>query len=143
LTLTASAGATLGTSTVTITGTSGSLTSTTTVSLTVTGNGPVVTLTPTSLKWAKIFVGVKSASKAVTLTNSGSSTLNISNIAVSGDFAQKIVARSCGATVAAGASCVIRVTFTPTQVGVRTGTLSITDNAPGSPQTVSLSGTGK
>jgi len=59
------------------------------------------------------------------------------------DFAQKIVANSCGATVAAGASCLIKVTFTPTQVGVRNGTLSVFDNAPGSPQTVSLSGTGK
>ena len=143
LTLTASAGATLGTSTVTITGTSGSITATTSLSLTVTGNGPSVTVTPTLLKWGKIFVGVTSGAKTVTLTNTGSSTLNISSIAITGDFAQKIVKKSCGATVAAGASCLIKVTFTPTQVGVRNGTLSINDNAPDTPQTVSLTGTGK
>jgi hypothetical protein len=143
LTLTVGAGATIGTSTVTITGTSGSLTATTTVSLTVTGNGPSVTLVPTSLHWAKFFVGVTSGAKTVTLTNTGSSTLNISSIATTGDFAQKIVARSCKSTVAPGASCVIKVTFTPTQIGVRNGDLAVTDDAPDSPQHVSLSGTGK
>jgi hypothetical protein len=143
LTLTASAGATLGTSSITITGTSGSLTSTTTLSLTVTGSGPAVTLTPTLLKWGGIVVGTTSNPKTVTLTNTGSSTLNISSVTTSGDFAQKIVAKSCGATVAAGASCVIKVTFTPTQVGVRNGTLTVNDNAADSPQTVSLTGKGK
>jgi hypothetical protein len=107
------------------------------------GGGPQVSLVPTSLKWGKIFVGVKSGAKTVTLTNTGNATLNISSIAVSGDFAQKIVARSCGATVAAGANCLIKVTFTPTQVGVRNGAVTITDDAPGSPQTVSLTGQGK
>jgi hypothetical protein len=143
LTLTANASAAIGTATVTITGTSGSLTSTTTISLTITGNGPSVTVVPTTLHWAKIFVGVTSGAKTVTLTNTGSSTLNISSIGVSGDFSQKIVARSCKATLAAGANCLIKVQFTPTQVGVRTGTVTITDNAPDSPQQVSLSGTGK
>jgi len=68
--------------------------------------------------------------------------LNISSVAASGDFAVKTVAKSCGATVAAGKSCSIDVTFTPTQLGARTGTLTITDNAANSPQTVALSGTG-
>ena len=143
LTLAANNAATLGSATVTITGTSGSITATTTISLTVTGNGPAVTLVPTSLKWGKIFVGVKSGAKSVTLTNSGSSTLNISSITASGDFAIKTVKLSCGATVAPGASCLIKVTFTPTQVGVRTGQVTITDNAHDSPQLVGLTGTGK
>jgi hypothetical protein len=143
LTLTASAGAALGTSTITITGTSGSLTAFTTLSLTVTGNGPTVTLVPTSLAWPKILVGKTTGAKTVTLTNNGSSTLNISSIAVTGDFAQKIVAKSCKATVTAGASCLIKITFTPTQLGVRTGDVAIADNASDSPQHVTLSGTGK
>jgi hypothetical protein len=37
----------------------------------------------------------------------------------------------------------IKVSFAPTQTGVRTGSLNFTDNAPGSPQNVSLTGTGK
>ncbi|MBI3478003.1 MAG: choice-of-anchor D domain-containing protein [Acidobacteria bacterium] len=107
------------------------------------GGGPAVSLVPASLKWGKIFVGVKSGAKTITLTNTGSATLNISSIAASGDFAIKTVAKSCKATVAAGASCLIKVTFTPTQLGVRTGQVTITDNAPDSPQHVSLTGTGK
>ncbi len=144
LTLTASATAATGTSTVTITGVSGSLTHTTTLSLTVTssGGGPAVTLSPTSLTFANTIVGVTSAGKTVILTNSGTATLNISNIATSGDFAQVTSTKPCGATLAAGANCKIKVTFKPTQVGTRTGNLTITDNAANSPQTVPLSGTG-
>lgn len=108
-----------------------------------TGGGPAVTLAPASLKWGKIAVGTTSGAKTVTLTNSGSATLNIASITTSGDFAQKIVKTSCGSTVAAGKSCKIQVTFTPTQTGMRTGNLTITDNAPDNPQTVPLSGTGK
>ena len=58
---------------------------------------------------------------------------------VSGDFAQT---NNCDTTLAAGASCTVNVTFTPTVTGVRTGTVSFSDNAPQSPQVVSLSGTG-
>ena len=147
LTLTAAANATPGTSTITITGTSGSLSHQTTLQLTVTANGAVVTLTPTSLKWGKILVGVTSGSKKVTVLNSGTSALTITNIGTTGDFA--LVALSTktacklNTPVAAGKSCIVKVTFTPTQTGLRTGTLSFTDNAPGSPQTVGLSGTGK
>jgi hypothetical protein len=143
LTLTASATATPGTSTVTITGTSGSLTATTTISLTVGGNGPVVSLVPTSLTFGKVVVGQKSAPKTVTLTDS-SATLNISSVAVTGDFALTNVAKSCvaGSSVAPGKSCLIKVTFAPTQVGTRSGSVTITDNASNSPQTVPLTGTG-
>jgi subtilase family serine protease len=143
LTLTASATAATGTSTVTITGTSGSLTATTTISLTVTqGGGPVVTLTPTSLVFGKIVVGTTSTGKNVTLANTGNATLIIASITTSGDFAQVTSTKPCGSTLAAGANCIIRVTFTPTQLGLRTGNITITDNAANSPQTVPLSGTG-
>jgi subtilase family serine protease len=115
------------------------------------GGGPVVSLSPTSLTWAgKKALGVKSAAKAVTLTNTGSATLTISTIATSGDFALATVTKTkkitpCvnGGTVAAGASCEVKVTFTATQAGTRTGNLTFTDNAPNSPQNVALSGTGK
>jgi hypothetical protein len=108
------------------------------------GGGPAVTLVPTSLLWGKRLVGT-SYTKPVTLTNSGSATLNISGITTSGDFSLVTVARSCSTNkpVAAGGSCVLKVTFKPTQVGLRTGDLVITDNAPTSPQDVPLSGTGK
>ena len=144
LTLTASATATTGTATVTIKGVSGALSNTTTLSLTVNASvtGPTVTVSPTSLAFGSVVMGVTSAGKNVTLTNTGGSTLNISNIATSGDFALITSTKPCGSTLAAGKNCTIKVTFTPTQLGARTGNLTITDNASNSPQTVPLSGTG-
>ena len=140
LTLTADGSATIGTSTVTITGTSGALTSTTTLSLTITGNGPVVTLSQASLKFAGRAVGTTSLPKPEKVTNTGSATLNISSIAVSGDFA--ISSNTCGATLAVGAHCIVKITFTPTGTGIRTGSLTFTDDANNSPQIVPLSGKG-
>jgi subtilase family serine protease len=144
LTLKANASAATGTSTVTISGVSGSLTQTTTLSLTVTAaaGNPVVTLSVTSLAWGNVVEGATSAAKPVTVTNTGTGTLNIGGIAISGDFAQTTSSKPCGSTLAAGKNCIIKVTFTPTQVGERTGTLTLTDNASNSPQTVALSGTG-
>jgi hypothetical protein len=87
---------------------------------------------------------VSSAAQTVTLTNSGNSTLSITSLTLTGadagDFAE--TADTCGSSVAAGANCTIEMTFTPSAAGQRTATLNITDNAAGSPQTVSLSGTG-
>jgi hypothetical protein len=115
---------------------------TTTIALTVTASGPVVTLTPTSLVFGNTVVGTTATGKTVKLTNTGSSTLNISSIVVSGDFAPVTSTKPCGSTLAAGANCIIKVTFTPTQLGTRTGNITINDNASNSPQTVPLSGTG-
>ncbi|MGA2978462.1 MAG: choice-of-anchor D domain-containing protein [Terriglobales bacterium] len=142
LTFTASGTAALGTTNVTIQGVSGSLTSSTTVSLTVVQliNGADITLTPASESFGTVVVGATSKAKAVTLTNSSTSTLNITGITTSGAFAQT---NTCGSTLAAGKKCTIEVTFTPTQTGAQTGKLSVYDNATNSPQTVSLSGTGE
>src|SRR5216683_1036733 len=104
------------------------------------GPAPVASVSPTSLTFASQTTGTTSAAQTVTLSNTGNAALTItSSIAASGDFAE---ANTCGSSVAAGANCTIGVTFTPTASGTRTGTLSITDNASGSPQTVSLTGTG-
>jgi len=115
-----------------------------------TGGGPQVSLVPTSLKWGKFVVGATSPAKKVTVTNSGNAALNITTIATSGDFAlvpvkatKKITPCVNGGTVNAGASCIVKVSFTPTQTGLRTGSLTFTDNAAGSPQSVALTGTGK
>jgi sugar lactone lactonase YvrE len=101
---------------------------------------PAVMLLPTSLTYAPQMDGTTSAAQTVTLTNSGTAALAITSIAASGDFA---LTQSCGTSVTAGASCTLSVTFTPTAAGTRTGTVTITDNANGSPQTVALSGGGE
>jgi len=102
-------------------------------------SGPNATVSPTSLTFATQLVRTTSPAQPVTLANYGTEALDITGIVASGDFSQT---NTCGTSLAAEASCTISVTFTPTQAGSRTGTLSIQDNAPGSPQTVSLTGAG-
>jgi len=109
------------------------------VSLTGTGAAAAVTLSVTSLAFTGQAVGTTSGAQTVTLTNTGSATLTITSIAASGDFAES---NTCGASVAAGKSCTLTVSFTPAGSGVRTGAITITDNAPGSPQVVTLTGIG-
>ncbi|HLX84070.1 MAG TPA: choice-of-anchor D domain-containing protein [Terriglobales bacterium] len=99
-----------------------------------------VSISPTSLSFGNVAINSTSAAKTVTLKNSGSTTLDISSITASTHFA--VSSNTCGATLASGKTCKISVTFTPTQLGPLTGTLSFTDNAAGSPQTVPLSGAG-
>jgi len=100
---------------------------------------PTARLSPSSLTFSPQGVGTTSAAKSVTLSNTGNASLAIASISASGDFGQT---NDCGATLAAGANCTINVTFTPTAAGERSGTLSVADNALGSPHTVSLTGTG-
>jgi hypothetical protein len=116
-----------------------------TIRISLSGTGvaqPTPNLSPPSMTFASQALGTTGSAQAVTLTNSGGTTLNITSIALTGtnpsDFAQT---NDCGASVAAGANCTISVTFTPSASGSRTASLSITDNASGSPQTVGLCGT--
>src|SRR3989454_623555 len=86
-----------------------------TVSLTGTGVAPAVTLSATSIPFGNQAVGTASAAQVIGLTNSGTATLTITSIAItganSGDFSQT---NTCGASVAAGANCSVSVTFKPT-----------------------------
>jgi hypothetical protein len=113
--------------------------STQTVTLSGTGTGLALSLSPSSLTFPAEIVGTSSSAQTVTLTNTGTASLTISSIGAGGDFSQT---NTCGTTVSVSANCTISVTFKPTAAGTWTGTLSISDNAPGSPQTVALSGTG-
>jgi len=111
------------------------------ITLTGTGAGstaPIVSLSPISLSFATRRVGTTSSTKSVTLSNTGNATLSVTRIVASGDFSQT---NNC-ASVSAGKSCTIKVSFKPTAKGTRTGTIAITDNASGSPQTVALTGSG-
>ena len=120
--------------------------STQTVSLSGTGTSvpaPVVSLSVLSLAFGNQTVNTNSTAQTVTLTNTGNAALSIAGITVTGtnasDFTQS---NTCGSSVAAAANCTISVTFTPVASGSRTASVSITDNAAGSPQSVSLTGTG-
>jgi len=100
---------------------------------------PEVRLTPAALDFGDQLVGTSSATQTVTLQNSGGSPLEVVGIVISGDFMQ---AHACPASLPPGASCAIGVTFAPAVTGTRSGVLTVTTNAAGSPHTVALSGVG-
>ena len=112
---------------------------------------PKVSLWSSSVSFGKQTHGTTSAAVKVTLTNSGTGVvpLTLGTISVTAGSADFELASGSGTncvsggTVAAGASCAIYVTFTPAAKGTTySGTVTITDNAQNSPQSISLSGTG-
>jgi len=98
---------------------------------------------PASLTFASQAIGTRSKHQITTVTNNGNTTLNISGITLTGsdpgDFNQR---NNCGTSLAIGASCTISVLFQPTAPSTRSANVSIADDAAGSPQTVTLTGTG-
>jgi hypothetical protein len=103
---------------------------------------PAVTLSPTSLNFGTQTVGT-TASQTITVTNSGTAALSIGSVQLSGTNSADFTATNgCTSSVAPNATCTITVTFDPAATGSRSASLSISDNASGSPQTVALSGTG-
>lgn len=110
-----------------------------TAQLNGTGNAPATdTLSPSALVFAQQAIGSSSAAQQVTLTNNGDVALTLISATVSpGDFS---VASVCGNSLTPHSSCVLSVAFIPTQVGMRTATLTVQDQVRA--QTISLTGTG-
>jgi hypothetical protein len=102
--------------------------------------GPLLTVSPTSLTFPAQYVGTTGLPQNVTLNNTGDQNVTISNVQASSNFAETT---GCTSSLAPGAICTLGVFFDPTATGNITGTLTITDNAPGSPHKVALSGTGQ
>ena len=100
---------------------------------------PAATLSPASLSFGTQLLGTTSTPQTVTLTSSGTAALTITSITASANFSET---NNCGPYRAAGSSCTISATFTPLGVGMLTGSVTITDDASNSPQTISLTGTG-
>jgi hypothetical protein len=108
---------------------------------------PAVTLTPATLTFASTAVGSSAATQAIALKNTGTAALSLNGsgqgISITGANASSFSqTNTCGTSVAAGATCSITVTFKPTVAGPLSATVSVADNASGSPQTAALSGTG-
>jgi Putative Ig domain len=104
-----------------------------------------VTFAPTSLTFGAQDVGTTSGSQSISITNTGSGSLFVNSAATRGadplDFTQ--VDDGCsGLTLPAGGSCSVAIVFKPTATGTRSATFILTDNAPNSPQTVPITGTG-
>ena len=105
---------------------------------------PIAGVSPTSLAFGNQLVNTTSAPQSATLSNTGLGVLTINSISIAGanpgDFAQS---GTCGATLAAGSTCLINVTFRPTTMGARSASVIISSNDPAHPTlTVSLTGNG-
>jgi parallel beta-helix repeat protein len=96
-----------------------------------------VTATPSALSFGSVATGTTSAAQTVTVSNPTSSAASVSSISATGDFTQT---STCGSSIAANGSCTVSVKFAPTATGTRTGSLTV--NAGGVTNTVSLTGTG-
>jgi len=99
-----------------------------------------VSFAPSSLAFGNVADGTTAPAQTVTLTNVGAAALG--SLAISTSSAEFAETNTCGTSLAAGASCTVSVTFTPQTGGLVQGNLSISDNAPDSPQVLSISGTG-
>ncbi len=118
-----------------------------TAALSGTGQGPSATLTPaTPFTFPIQLLATTSAAQVATLTNTGTLSLTVSSIAITGanatEFAQTNTCGVLPATLAAGATgtCTISVTFKPATIGSKTATLTVVDAA--GTQTIALSGLG-
>lgn len=112
------------------------------VSLSGTGQStpaPQVSLSASAVAFGGVTVGAASLPHVVTLLNSGDADLSLQGVTTADPFA---VTHGCGASLAAGASCSISVSFVPAAAGAASGTLDVASNAGGSPQHVALSGIG-
>src|ERR1017187_3048161 len=116
--------------------------------ITLTGTGttaptPQATLSPNPLAFPSTLVGTAAAALPMTLSNSGTAALTITSISVTGTNSSSFgQSNNCGASLAAGAPCTINVTFTPASTGSLSASISVVDNATGSPHTAALTGPG-
>ncbi len=112
------------------------------VPMTATVINPGASVSPSSISFGTEKVN-STTTKPVTLTNSGTTTLNISKIAITGsniaDFSQT---NNCGTSLTAGSHCTITVTFKPVSKSSFSANLTISDNTASGTQNVSLSGKG-
>ena len=111
------------------------------VPLTGTGIQPAVSLSSTNLSFGTHSIGTTSIAQTVTLTNTGTAPLNISNVTLTtANSSEFIVSQSCPGIVAVGQTCTLSVSFAPQVAGTRTGTLQIFSDSPTSPDTIQLTG---
>jgi hypothetical protein len=102
---------------------------------------PAVTLIPGSLDFGTTAVG-SSTPMNVIVTNAGTAALHIASVAVVGPNTNDFVfsGPACNSAIPVNASCSITVTFTPLAAGLRTASLTLSDDAPGSPQVIAVKG---
>ena len=101
-----------------------------------------VTLSPSTMAFGDQTVGTKSSPQSATLTNLGSSPLNIKDIGITGDPKDFSQTNNCGTSLPPDSSCRIKVIFAPKTLGAKQGSLNVDYQGLGSPLSVALTGTG-
>ena len=135
--------ATSGTASITVTNPSPGGGISNTVLFTIKPLVPLISFSSSALTFPTQTVGTSSASRTIAVQNPGTANLTIAGISITGlNSASFHETHNCGTTLAPGANCAISVVFKPTVKGTLVASLRITDNASGSPQTISLTGTG-
>jgi Protein of unknown function (DUF1573) len=101
---------------------------------------PSISLNPATLTYGTQPVATESAGQTVTVTNTGSAPLVVSQVAMTGDFTETDTCTT--APIAVNQSCSIQIRFLPTAIGVRIGLLTVYGNVSGGQATAALSGSG-
>ena len=120
-----------------VTDDSGNLGATQAIPLAGVGTAPAASVSPTSLGFSPQVQNTTSSPRSVTLQNTGTGPMQVQTVTTAAPFAET---NTCLGTLAAGASCTVSVTFTPTAPGSASGSLAIADDT--GTQTVALSGSG-
>jgi hypothetical protein len=102
---------------------------------------PVISLSSSALDFGTLLFGTTGLGQKVTVTNVGNATLRIRNI-LGNDPVDFALFKGCPKSLAPGENCNFSVAFSPSMAGTINGTINISDNAPGNPHQVSLTGIG-
>lgn len=101
---------------------------------------PVMTVSPVFLTFGSQNLGTTSSAQQLTVANTNNANLRIVSVSATGDFAETDNCMS-SSPLAPGATCTLNVTFTPSTIGVRQGSISMANGTISIPSTVSLTGT--
>jgi hypothetical protein len=109
-------------------------------------NLPVIAVSPNTVAFGSEAVGKTSKPLVITIGNPSGTPIGITSVKVvgadPGDFAETNTCPISPSKLAPGATCSIAVTFTPAATGKRSGKIEVTDTVPGSPQSITLTGSG-
>src|SRR5205807_854317 len=111
-----------------------------TIALSGTGVQPQLSITPASVTFGNAVVGTTNT-QTITLTNPGTANLTISQATVSGQ-SFTMTGLNIPLILGAGQTTSFNVAYVPSSAGSVTGSLSLVSDAPNSPTTLALSGTG-
>jgi len=109
-----------------------------TTAFTVNASGEVQ-LSSGSITFANQNPFTTSSAQQIILTNNGHATLNISSISASNNFG---VTHNCPSALLVNSICTLNITFQPVNVASLAGAITIVDDAPTSPQKITVSGYG-